>query len=200
MIPEAKKVFGGSLNKGNPKVQRPLSSKSPLHLVLKANRGFGVRSMLHPHHIKKVNSCVRLQAERCNIRIYHFVNVGNHLHLVVRVRDRKKFVVFIRAISGLIARQVLGFERGPGKSTKGSKLETVESAKESAKIARTGYWIKRPFTRIGNWGRDYTGLGHYMQKNQSQVDRWGQAIVERLGSMVPGFDSSISIEPFQNSA
>ncbi len=185
MIPESKKVFGGSLLKGNAKGPRPLSSKEPLHLVLKANRGFGARSMLHPDHVKKVNACVRRQAEATGIRLYHFVNVGNHLHLVVRIHDRKRFRAFIRAISGLIARQVLGAERGP-----------ANSEKESG----AGYWIQRPFTRVASWGRDYKGLGQYMLKNQRQVSRWGQEIAERLGSMVPGFDSNISIEPFQNSA
>jgi len=199
MIPESEKVFGGSLLKGNAKGQRPLSSKAPLHLVLKANRGFGARSMLHPDHVKKVNVCVRRQARACGIRLYHFVNVGNHLHLVVRIHDRKRFRIFIRAISGLIARQVLGRERGKA-LRRGQALRAERGPANSEKESRAGYWIQRPFTRVASWGRDYEGLGQYMLKNQRQVSRWGQEIAERLGSMVPGFDLNISIEPFQNSA
>jgi len=198
MIPDSKKVFGGSLQKGNPKCQRPLSSKAPLHLVLKANRGFGARSMLHPDHVKKVNACVRRQAEATGIRLYHFVNVGNHLHLVVKIHDRQRFRIFIRAISGLIARQVLGAQRGPAK--KGKSSGKGPPSKESTKESRASYWIKRPFTRVVNWGQDYTRLGRYMLKNQRQVSQWGREITHRLGSMVPGFDPNISIESYQNSA
>jgi len=203
MIPEASKVFGGTLLKGNAKGPRPLSSKAPLHLVLKANRGFGTRSMLHPEHVKKVNACVRRQAEATGIRLYHFVNVGNHLHLVVKIHDRKRFAAFIRAISGLIARQVLGVERGSGatKTDQFNRLKReVPKNEESKQSLRLGYWIQRPFTRVANWGRDYSGLSQYMLKNQRQVSRWGIDISDRLGSMVPGFDSNISIEPFRNSA
>jgi len=200
LIPEAKKVFGGSLSKGNPKGRRPLASKAPLHLVLKANRGFGARSMLHPDHVKKVNACVRKQADATGIRLYHFVNVGNHLHLVVKIHDRKQFRVFILAVTGLIARQMLGAERGPGKLGRGFGAGTGDRVGLAKTEAAAGYWIRRPFTRVASWGRDYNGLGQYMLKNQRQVSRWGNAITQRLGSMVPGFDPHISIEPYLNSA
>jgi len=206
MIPDSKKVFGGALIKGNPKGQRPLSSKTPLHLVLKANRGFGARSMLHPDHVKKVNACVRKQAEATGIRLYHFVNMGNHLHLVVKIQDRRRFRKFIRAISGLIARKVLGTERGPTKLGKGAKSDaghnsTDGTGKRSPNTdLPAGYWIKRPFTRVASWGKDYAGLGRYMLKNQKQVRLWGPEITHRLGSKVPGFDPQSSIEPYRNSA
>jgi hypothetical protein len=191
--------------------------------------------MLHPNHVKKVNACVRKQAKAAGIRLYHFVNVGNHLHLVLRINDRRRFRVFIRAITGLIARQVLGAERGPAKQCKntgsgagkGSPFKSSagesraeqrqqvskhksgqevlresaqESAQESQHEVRPGYWVKRPFTRVASWGKDYAGLGKYMLKNQRQVSQWGPEITSRLGSIVPGFDPKISIEPYCNSA
>lgn len=98
-----KDAFGGSLLKGNPKTKRPLSSKLPIHVVLRANRG-GMRA---PVMFGKVNSKVYETAKKYGVRVYEFANVGNHLHMVARVTNIRLWAAFIRELaSGIV--QALG--------------------------------------------------------------------------------------------
>jgi hypothetical protein len=191
--------FGGALLKGNPKEKRPLTLKTPLHLVLKSQKAFGPSSMLAKANAKKIDYVVRKQAAACGVKIYHFVNVGNHLHLVVRLQDRRLYRVFIRAVSGLIARQVLGTERGPKSEAKepSSNIEVITEDNSEAKIQKTQFWVARPFTRLMTWGPDYKGLSRYMKKNQAQADRSGARLSEKSAPAVVGFDIQIS---FANTA
>lgn len=185
------KEFGGSLRKGNPKGKRPLPVKGTLHLVLKSKRAFGARSMLAKTHVNQIDRIVHKQAAACGVKIYHFVNVGNHLHLVVKIHSRDLYRVFIRAVSGLIARQVLKRERGPQKfQVSGSSSDDKSSADKSPKNA---FWVARPFTRLVAWGRDYRNISSYMQKNRVQASRFGPRVSETLGNVVPGFDSQNSL-------
>ncbi|MBK7961291.1 MAG: transposase [Bdellovibrionales bacterium] len=98
--------FGGTLLKGNAKSARPLSTKEAVHLVLKSAQAIGTKSMLHTYNVSKIDEIIRNHARLCRIRIYHLVNVGNHLHLVIKLDDRKEFQKFIRVITGLIARHI----------------------------------------------------------------------------------------------
>ena len=170
MLEEGKKparirLFGGSRLKGHPKTARPLSTKESIHLVLKSARAFGSQSMLHGHNAKKIYELIYNQAECCGIKVYHFVNVGNHLHLVIKLHDIKLYRKFIRAITGLIARQVLKKERGLAKNT--SRNESVPN--ESVSNIANRFWVARPFTRLIAWGRDYNHVSWYMKKNMSQA-------------------------------
>lgn len=185
------KQFGGALLKGNPKEKRPLSLKSPLHLVLKSQRAFGPNSMLAKAHAQKIDHLVRRQAVACGVKIYHFVNVGNHLHLVVRLQDRRLYRVFIRAVSGLIARQVLGKERGPKLAPRDLSLDLKMKPRMRTK-RKVQFWLARPFTRLVAWGADYKGLSHYMRKNQTQADRSGARLSEKSAPAVVGFDLQVS--------
>ena len=147
--------FGGTRLKGNAKVARPLSTKHAIHLVLKSELAKCDRSFLRRRNSARIDQIVRGQARAKGIRLYHFVNVGNHLHLVLRLEratplaGRRAFHSFIRAVTGLIARQVLSAERGQAKGIR--------------------FWQARPFTRIVSWGRDYNRIKAYMTKNSEQA-------------------------------
>lgn len=161
------KQFGGTLLKGNPKTARPLSTRHAIHLVLKSKLAQGARSFLNRKNSQEIETIIRRQAELWHIRLYHTVNVGNHLHLVLRIkpghavgasastqrratkRPHSNFVPFIRAVTGLIARHVLGAEKGSPKDIQ--------------------FWQARPFTRIISWGRDWDHIKNYMGKNRSQA-------------------------------
>jgi putative transposase len=186
----AAKSFGGGLLKGNPKGKRPLSTKNPVHLVLKSKRAFGSQSMLDQRHVARIDQLVRRQAKFCGIKIYHFVNVGNHLHLVLRVCDRRLYFKFIRSISGLIARQVLQRERGPKALC--DDLCDDQNTEQAASLKRSSFWMARPFTRVAAWGLDYLALSKYMDKNRAQAKSLDTRMTEKLGRSVLGFDLQIS--------
>lgn len=163
----SQRQFGGLLLKGNAKIARPVSTKLPIHLVLKSHVAVGPRSLLHRRNAGRVGDIIRQQAAAKGIRVYHFVNVGNHLHLVLRIQHasrpagQRAFSAFLRAISGLIARHVLRAERGAAQGIK--------------------FWQARPFTRIASWGREFRALSDYMTKNSKQARglvAWGFTLME----------------------
>lgn len=165
--------FGGLLLKGNAKVARPLSTKEPIHLVLKSANAVGTQSMLQTYNVKKIDKIIRSHAKLCRIRVYHLVNVGNHLHLVIKLDARILFAKFVRTITGLIARHVLKQERGP----QNHETKSLKSRKN-----KSSFWVARPFTRLISWGKDYKFVARYMEKNSNQAKRhfipWGFDVVD----------------------
>jgi REP element-mobilizing transposase RayT len=139
------KDFGGALIKGNPREARPVSTKRPMHLVMRSTFTRGERSFLRPARAKQIKELVQRTSQRHGVKVYRFANSGNHLHMIVLPRSRNGFNAFIRAISGLIARLTLGVERGRAKGLK--------------------FWDARPFTRILEWGKDYTNACRYLLQN-----------------------------------
>lgn len=159
-------MFGGANLKSHAKSRRPLSAKHAVHLVLKSEHARGAKSLLGPRNAKKIDAIVHSQAKKAGVRVYHYVNVGGHLHLVIRIHGRQSYAKFIRAVTGLIARHVLGAERNAAKGLK--------------------FWQARPFTRLVTWGRDYNRLrGYYMEKNRldavggdARFIAWGFSVVD----------------------
>jgi hypothetical protein len=137
--------FGGSLLKGNPKHARPISTKRPLHLVMRSSLAKGSHSFLAGSRARRVHQIVHQTGAKLGVKVYRYANSGNHLHIIVLPRSRQAFHAYIRAISGLIARTTLGVERGKKLGLK--------------------FWDARPFTRIVEWGRDYRRSCAYLMLN-----------------------------------
>jgi REP element-mobilizing transposase RayT len=143
------KQFGGSLLKGNPREARPIAVKRPMHVVLRSGLATGPRSMLKPGTARRIEALVRRRATESGVRVYRFANSGNHLHLVLVSRSRAGFQRFLRAVTGLIARVVLGVERGRPLGVR--------------------FWDARPFTRIVEWGREYRIVANYVLGNHLEA-------------------------------
>jgi REP element-mobilizing transposase RayT len=102
----------------------------------------GERSFLNKNNARQVRAIIDRQAKRFGLRIYEFSLVANHFHLLARIKSRQSFLAFLRAISGLIARAILGAERGAAKNLK--------------------FWDARPFTRIVEWGQAFRIARQYL--------------------------------------
>jgi REP element-mobilizing transposase RayT len=140
----ASKSFGGAhLKNSHAKTARAIACKKPMHLVMRSSLAKGARSFLHRD--RELRALFEKQAKLFGVRIYRFANAGNHLHLIVMPRSRMAFKNFLRAVSGLTARAVLGAERGS---------PHTES-----------FWDQRPFTRILEWGRDFVNVKAYLLQN-----------------------------------
>ncbi len=139
--------FGGSLlNGNNPKVKRPVESKFPLHVVLRGVRG-GMR-LPKCHH--NINDLLDECAKKYGVRIYARSNVGNHLHLIVKLGRVSNWPGFIREVSGRIGLLM----RKVGASVKGES-----------------YWLHRPFTRIvRSWGKAFKQIKEYIYLNQLEAN------------------------------
>lgn len=95
-------TFGGALLKfgTNPKIARPLDSKLPIHLVLRAEKS----AMRLPAFFVRVDNIIKSVARRHGVRLYEFANAGNHLHLLLKLPRRAAWNAFIRDLTSQIAR------------------------------------------------------------------------------------------------
>lgn len=132
-----KDIFGGSLLTSHPKTKRPLDSKFATHLVLRANQS----RLRRPGQLHKVNEMVRTISKKHGVRLYEYANAGNHLHLLLKLRNRRSWAAFIRELTGRIA-QVTGTR-----------------------------WAHRPFTRIvRGWKKPYLIVKEYVRLNLMEAE------------------------------
>lgn len=138
--------FGGALLKGNPKGKRPLESKFPILLTMRAQK-----SVLRlPKTYKIVRECIDSTAKKYGVKVYEDANVGNHLHLVIKLHRISLWAPFIRELSGRIAQQ----------------LEEILHLEMPAK-----FWKFRPHTRIiRGWQKAFRIALDYIFLNQMEAE------------------------------
>lgn len=145
LFPTPDLQHGGQTRIGKRKIARPIDPKRPLHLVFRSSRARGAWSLLHPKNVKKVREIVDWTARKHGIRVYRFVNVGNHLHLMVLTKSRSDFRSFVREASGALVMRITG------------------ARKTDPLTGR--FWDFAPYTRVVSWGRDFKNLNLYFIKN-----------------------------------
>lgn len=96
------KTFGGESLKGRRKTQRLLSTRAPLHLVLKSSDalkkgGFFLKRKWIETEIKKAS-------HRWGVRVFEQAIAGNHIHLAIQVPDRLAYQKFIQRLTGILAK------------------------------------------------------------------------------------------------
>jgi len=139
---------GGDFRQGRRKLERPVSVRRPMHVVLRSERARGGWSM--KKHQAKIREALRACVLRSGVRVYDFANVGSHLHLLVRARRRDAFQRFLRTFAGIVARIVTGARRG--------------------KPLRAGpFWSALAWSRVVAWGRDFWGVRHYVFRNRIEA-------------------------------
>ena len=106
--------------------------------------------MLHPKHCDHIHRITEKLAKRWGVRLYRFANVGNHIHLLLKVPSRVVWQRFLRELTGGIAIIVTG-------AKKGTSLKKNETGR--------GFWDHLAFTRIVYFGRDFQNVGRYLIKN-----------------------------------
>ena len=141
-LKDYKKQFGGSLLVGKRKSARPISTKHPLHLVLKSSD----KSYFNPTN-SQLEKIIRTQAEKYSITIYDYALNWSHIHVLLRVPSRRDYLAFIRTLTALI---VAYLSKALGKNLK-------------------GLFDLRPFTRVVSWGRDFKRAFDYQTLNQLEA-------------------------------
>ncbi len=147
--------FGGSNLKSNPKVARPISTKDFMHVVLKSDHAKGPLSFLRIERV--LISLVQNLGDKLNVKVKDVVVMTNHIHLAIKVRHRRHFKAYLRALTGLIVRKLLKTER--------SKPAGFEK-----------FFKGRPFSRIVNSGRKSFGnLMRYFELNRLEKCGYSKA-------------------------
>lgn len=143
-----KDTFGGHSFKTNAKSKRPISSKLPVHLVMRTDgRKFSMRK---PKAFILVDRIVYRTAKKYGVKIYEFANVGNHLHVLIKLRHVRDWAGFIRELSGRISQEMQSL-RGPQKGE--------------------NFWPFRPFTRVvASWRKAYQDCRDYVILNRLEGD------------------------------
>lgn len=137
--------YGGANTKGHRKLERPLSTKRWIHLVLKSDKAVGKLSLLLPRNKHLIQRVLKEKARKFGVEVANCINVGNHLHLKIRIASRESFQKFLKSITALIARGITGAKRG-------------------RKFGR--FWQGLAFTRVLMSGREELLLNRYLVMNE----------------------------------
>ncbi|MFN8847135.1 MAG: hypothetical protein ACK5W9_09815 [Bdellovibrionales bacterium] len=139
------RTFGGSSLKKRRKVARPLQVGKIHHVVFKSSKAQGKLSFYT--HKKIVSSLLKEKSKKFFIEVLDFINMGNHLHLKMRFKDRKRFQQFLKSFSALLARKITG-------------------AKKGVKFGR--FWDGLVYTRVILSSFEELGLKGYLEANHCQ--------------------------------
>lgn len=135
--------FGGEALKGNARSARPLDSKLPIHLTLRATKSV----LRTPKHFGIVERIISDVAKKHGVKIYKHANVGNHLHLAIKIPRVKRWAAFIRELTGRLG---LALKKAMG----GEKL-----------------WLFRPHTRIvRGWKKAFRIVKEYIELNRWEAE------------------------------
>lgn len=136
-----KTTFGGSLfKKGKRKMRRPLSTKHPIHVVLRAAQSYAV---FNPRS-RKIEQLLNREAARFGIKLYDFAINWTHIHFVIKIQNRVDYIRFIRSLTSQLVRL---FGR-------------------DFKNGLKGLFELRPYTQILTWGRQFKTALSYQKLNQ----------------------------------
>jgi hypothetical protein len=89
--------FGGDLLAGKRKTARPLSTKKPLHLVLKSTGS----SFFSPGN-RQIENIFRDHAKKYGIQIYEISFNWSHVHLILKLPTQGSYKAFIRTVTSAI--------------------------------------------------------------------------------------------------
>lgn len=151
-------AHGGSTRKRKRKTARPFDLNRPLHVVMRSSRARKEWSLLRPKNRDLVEKTLKCCARRYGVKIYRFVNVGNHLHLLISATAarhecsksqrngfaRADLAAFLRQFAGSIAFRITG-------------------ASKTNPVGR--FWDELVYSRIVSWGREFETVMRYLVKN-----------------------------------
>lgn len=180
MFKSKKSAYGGQLRntRAGRAGARPLSVRDSMHLVLRSSQAKGEWSFLRSRNAKVVKSVVEKFAFVYGVRVLSLVNVGNHLHLHIRLGNRFGYKPFVRAITGSIAMAITGKNRWTrakiARAEADSRLRAAPSstaitsaeAKRVATAVAPRFWDHRPFTRVVAGFQPVLRLLDYLRINE----------------------------------
>lgn len=112
-----------------------------MHITMRANKSVLRTRMI----LAWLRTFLPAKARYFGVRIFHYAILGNHLHLLIQVKQRTALTGFLRVISGVIARKAMGAEKGAAKGGH--------------------FWEGRPYSRVITWGREFRNVLAYVERN-----------------------------------
>jgi len=141
-LKDYRKEFGGSKLVGHRKSMRPLSTKQPIHLILKASN----KRYFHPGQ-RSLENLIRKTGHRFGVKIYNQALNWTHVHLLIQVPSRHAYKAFIKVLVAELTKQI--------SKTYKTTLKSILDL--------------RPYTRIVSWGREFKILIQYHELNRMEA-------------------------------
>jgi len=152
------RTLGGEKLRRRRKVKRPLYEGLIHHVVFKSSKAKGEYSLYR--HKSSVHSILTKQSRKFFVEILDFVNMGNHLHLKIRFRDKKRAQKFLKSFSAMVARKVTGARRG--KPFGRTRLDAL------GRRLNHKFWDGLVYTRVLLTRLEELGLRGYFEGNHRQ--------------------------------
>ena len=150
LLKKQKDAYGGELR--NTRLgrmgPRPIATRFTMHLVLGSSMAVGKWSFKNKENEKKIDQIVEKFANKYGVTLISLANVGNHLHLQIKLGNRYTYKRFIRAITAAIMMAITGASRWNPLDIK--------------------FWDHRPFTQVVRSLRQYLNLKDYLEINRLQ--------------------------------
>lgn len=152
------KDHGGMLSINKRRGPRPLSTKSPLHIVLRSDLAKGPRSLLK--HKTLIRRITLKSAKRFRVQVYEKAICSNHLHMLVRAKSRSDIQNFFRVLAGHIAQEIL--RQFPlSENERGGASKKFKGCKKNQRK----FWTLLIYSRIVSWGGDFLNVSSYIIQN-----------------------------------
>ncbi len=162
LLAKEKSAYGGDLLKtrAGRRGARPLSTRETIHLVLRSTKAKGEWSFRRPRNHSHVNRIIEKFSVIYGVRVISMANVGNHLHLQIKLSNRFTYKPFIRAVTAAIAMAVTGRNRWTRAAMAAKHTNRVKKSRDEK------FWDRRPFTRIVESFKAWLSLKDYVRINQ----------------------------------
>ncbi len=124
--------FGGLLTTERAhRTARPLSTKYPIHLVLRSSQAKEGKSFWKKENARFIQYILKKISKKWGVEILNCANVGNHLHLMIKLKNRFTYEKFICGVTGAISLHLTKWNKNKGPRRPEDK-----------------FWDFRPYTRI----------------------------------------------------
>lgn len=140
---------GGSIGVGKRKKYRPLDTRLPLHVILRSEKA--KKRLALVNFQRRIERILKKMAIKFHVSIYERNINFNHIHLLIRCRNRRGLQNFFRSVAALIAREVTGARKGRpfGK-----------------------FWSQLLYSNIvKSWKRHFQNVRNYIVQNN--LETWG---------------------------
>ena len=167
---------------------RPLSSREPLHLVLKANKEKIRPGFRTYKRFALIHFILRKYAVHFFVKIEQVSIQGDHIHLLIRTTRRSNYQNFFRVFAGQIAQRfekegLLTVTKQPLSKPLSRPVGNPAHAPVTGTPGMTGsvgkngvigtsprgLWLHRPFSRVVPGWRAYKIVRDYIQLNEKEA-------------------------------
>lgn len=165
-LKSVKSAYGGELLKtrAGRSRGRPISTYHSMHLVIRSSKAKGEYSL--SRFRKPIEEILHKFGVKHGVKLIDFANVGNHLHIHIKLAHRHGYKRFIRAVTASIAMKVTGKNRWTKTKFKGK------------------FFDLRPFTRFVESFAGLTRLTNYISVNRFEGMGYSRDQAKYIESMI----------------